>query len=257
MQQSNIYIITFSIILTVVIGLLLSGTSQLLDPIQREAVALDTKKQILGAVMDAEELSALSPEEISAYYENTIASIVVNIEGEEVEEEEGAPVTAEAVDIARNYKRAPEDRLYPVFIYHEEGNPDNIVSYIFPLYGAGLWNAIWGYLALQPDLDTVEGVTFSHAGETPGLGARITDVEVQNRYRGKEIWNENGDLEAVVMQKGEGNNFSDDPHKVDGMSGATITAVGVNKMLKNYLQYYQAFITKVKDGSSEELASIN
>ncbi|MEX2594980.1 MAG: NADH:ubiquinone reductase (Na(+)-transporting) subunit C [Anditalea sp.] len=257
MQQSNIYIITFSIILTVVIGFLLSGTSQLLAPIQREAIALDTKKQILGAVMSAEEISAMAPEEISAYYENTIASTVVNIEGEEVTEEEGSSVTAEAVDIGRNYKRVPEDRVYPVFIYHEEGNPDNITSYIFPLYGAGLWNAIWGYLALQPDLDTVEGVTFSHAGETPGLGARITEDEVQNRYQGKEIWNESGELESVTMEKGEGNDYSEDPHSVDGLSGATITAVGVNNMLKNYLGYYEAYITKVKEESPEKVASIN
>jgi Na+-transporting NADH:ubiquinone oxidoreductase subunit C len=257
-QQSNIYIITFSIILTVVIGLLLSGTSQVLAPIQREAIALDTKKQILGAVMAAEELSAMSPEEITAYYENTIASTIVNIKGEEVtEDEKGNAITAENVDIARNYKRAPEDRLYPVFIYHEEGNPDNITSYIFPLYGAGLWNAIWGYLALQPDLDTIEGVTFSHAGETPGLGARITEDEVQNRYEGKEVWNESGELESVTMEKGEGNDYSEDPHSVDGMSGATITAVGVNNMLKNYLGYYEAFMAKIKEQSVEKVASIN
>ena len=256
MQQSNTYIIIFSVILTVVCGLLLSGSSQLLGPIQREAIALDTKKQILGAVMSGDELAAMKPEEISTYYENTIASTVVNIEGEEVTEVEGAPITAEGVDIGRNYKLPPEERLYPVFIYHEEGNPENITSYILPLYGAGLWNVIWGYLALQPDLNTIEGVTFSHAGETPGLGARITETEVQERYKEKEIWNENEELEAVIMMKGEGRDYSEDPHKVDGMSGATITAVGVNNMLKNYLSYYQSYLTKKMEESPEKVASI-
>lgn len=255
MQQSNSYIIIFSIVLTVVCGLLLSGSSQLLGPIQQKAIELDTKKQILGAVMSADELGNMSPEEITAYYESHIASTVVNIEGEEVTEVEGTAVTAETVDIGSNYKRTPEERLYPVFIYHEEGNPDNVSAYILPLYGAGLWNAIWGYMALQSDLNTIEGVTFSHAGETPGLGARITEEAVQQRYQGKEIWGDGGELESVVMMKGEGRDYSNDPHKVDGMSGSTITAVGVNNMLRNYLSHYEAFLTKMMEGSPEKVAS--
>src|SRR5690606_24334813 len=112
-------------------------------------------------------------------------------------------------------------------------------------------------MALQSDLNTVEGVTFSHAGETPGLGARITEEEVQQRYQGKEIWGEGGQLESVIMEKGEGRDYSNDPHKVDGLSGATITAVGVNNMLKNYLGYYEAYLTKMKEDSSEKVAVNN
>jgi Na+-transporting NADH:ubiquinone oxidoreductase subunit C len=256
-QQSNKYIIIFSVILTVACGLLLSGSSQLLGPIQQKAIELDTKKQILGAVMSSEEIGAMSPEEITAYYESHIASTVVNIEGEEVTEVEGTAVTAETVDIGGNYKKAPEDRLYPVFIYHEEGNPENVSAYILPLFGAGLWNTIWGYMALQSDLNTIEGVTFSHAGETPGLGARIVEEGVQQRYKGKEIWGEGGELESVVMMKGEGRDYSNDPHKVDGLSGATITAVGVNNMLKNYLGYYEAYLNKLRSESEARMAVIN
>ena len=257
MQQSNKYIIIFSVVLTVICGLLLSGSSQLLGPIQQKAIELDTKKQILGAVVSADEIGAMSPEEITGYYEDHIASKVVYLEGEEVTEVEGTAISAEAVDIAANYKKAPEERLYPVFIYHEEGNPDKISAYILPLYGAGLWNAIWGYMALQSNLNTIEGITFSHAGETPGLGARITEEGVQQRYQGKEIWGENGELESVKMEKGEGRDYSNDPHKVDGMSGATITAVGVNNMLKNYLSYYESFLTKMREDSPEQVAINN
>ena len=100
-------------------------------------------------------------------------------------------------------------------------------------------------------MDTIEGVTLSHAGETPGLGARITSVEVQQRYKDKTIYNEGGELVSVYMQKGEGKDYSGEPHKVDGMSGATITADGVNNMLKNYLQHYQSYMEKIKEGGSE------
>ncbi|KPQ09496.1 MAG: Na+-transporting NADH:ubiquinone oxidoreductase subunit NqrC [Algoriphagus marincola HL-49] len=255
MQQSNAYIITFSVILTVVLGLLLSGTSQVLGPMQREAEALDKKKQILGAVISAEEIDAMTPEEVDEYYNSRISSIVVDIDGKEVTEQDGAQVTAETVDVGKNYKKPAEDRLYPVFIFHEEGDKDAAESYIFPLYGAGLWDAIWGYMALETDMNTVGGITLAHAGETPGLGARITEGEVQSRYTNKEIYNDSGELVAIEMQKGEGKDYSSDPHKVDGMSGATITANGVNAMVKNYLNHYQAYIESKK--SNEAVASAN
>jgi Na+-transporting NADH:ubiquinone oxidoreductase subunit C len=255
-QQSNTYIITFSIILTVVLGFLLSGTSQVLGPLQKKAEELDTKKQILGAVMDPEELAAFKPEEVLAYYESRISSKVIDIEGNEIEtSSEGTPVVAEAVNVAKNYKLVPEDRLYPVFIYHQEGNPEAVESYVLPVYGAGLWDEIWGYLALQTNLNTIEGVTFSHKGETPGLGARITSLDVQERFQGKEIYDESGNLQSVAMQKGEGKDYSGDSHRVDGLSGATITANGVNAMLRNYLGHYKAFLDKQK--SNAGVAELN
>jgi len=248
-QQSNAYIITFSVILTVVLGALLSGTSEILGPIQQKALELDTKKQILGAVMPPAELNRMESDEVIRYYENRIASKVVNIEGEIVEQDaDGNPMIAENVNIARNFKRSPEDRLYPVFIYHAEGDENNIESYILPVYGNGLWDEIWGYVALQTDLNTIEGVTFSHAGETPGLGARITSGEIQSRFQGKEIFDEGGNLQSVRFQKGEGKDYSGEPHKVDGISGSTITAEGVNRMLQSYLSHYENFINRQRDG---------
>lgn len=249
MQQSNAYIITFSVILTVVLGLLLSGTSQVLGPMQREAIALDKKKQILGAVISGEEIAAMNPEQLNEFYAKRISSVVVDINGQEVTEAEGAPVTAETIDISRYYKRPAEERLFPVFIFLSEGSTEEVDSYIFPLYGAGLWDAIWGFIALDTDMNTVGGITLAHAGETPGLGARITDPAVQSRYQGKEIFNESGELVAVQMMKGEGKDYTGDEHKVDGLSGATITANGVNNMVKSYLSYYEAFI-KEKSSST-------
>ncbi|REG84762.1 NADH:ubiquinone reductase (Na(+)-transporting) subunit C [Algoriphagus antarcticus] len=250
MQQSNTYIITFSVILTVVLGLLLSGTSQVLGPKQKEAMALDNKKQILGALIPGEEIAVMTPEEVNSYYESRVSTIVVDINGKEVKERDGVAVTAETVDIAKNYKKPKEERLFPVYIYHAEGNPEDVANYVLPLYGAGLWNAIWGYIALDTDMNTVGGITLAHAGETPGLGARITEQEVQSRYVGKEIYDESGNLVAVEMQKGEGYDYSGSPHKVDGMSGATITAKGVNNMLENYLGYYQAYIETKKSSTT-------
>ncbi|EPR65840.1 Na(+)-translocating NADH-quinone reductase subunit C [Cyclobacterium qasimii M12-11B] len=229
----------------------MSGTSEILKPIQKKAEELDTKKQILGAVIPAESIAEMKPEEVNEYYASRISSVVVNIKGEEITEQDGVEITAETVDVGKNFKKDPEERLFPVFIFLEEGSEDAAIAYVLPVYGNGLWDKIWGYVALKTDMDTIEGVTFSHAGETPGLGARITSLDVQQRYKDKTIYSEDGELVSVDMQKGEGKDYSGDPHKIDGMSGATITANGVNKMLKNYLNYYQSYMDKKKEGSSK------
>jgi len=238
-QQSNTYIILYSAVLTIILGLLLSGSAQLLGPWQQEAIALDKKKQILGAVISAEEIASMTPEELNTFYSTRISSTVVDITGKEVTT---AGVSAEKVEIAKDYKKPAEERTYPVFIFHAEGNPEAVESYIFPMYGAGLWDAIWGYLALDTDMNTIGGITLAHAAETPGLGARITEAKVQERYVGKKIFDESGALVTVMMQKGEGKDYSSDAHKVDGMSGATITGNGVNNMLKAYMGCYEAYI---------------
>jgi Na+-transporting NADH:ubiquinone oxidoreductase subunit C len=238
-QQSNTYIIVYSAVLTIILGLLLSGSAQVLGPWQQESIALDKKKQILGAVISAEEIDAMTPEQVNAFYSARISSTVVDISGKEITKE---GITAEKVEIAKDYKKTAEERSYPVFIFHAEGKPDQVESYIFPMYGAGLWDAIWGYVALETDLNTIAGITLAHASETPGLGARITEGKVQARYVGKKIFDESGALIAVMMQKGEGKDYSSDSHKVDGMSGATITGNGVNTMLKSYMGCYEAYI---------------
>ncbi len=245
MRQSNTYIILFSVAMTVVIGGLLSGISQVLKEPQRKSVELDTKKQILGAVLPEDEFTSLSGAQILERYASSITSKVTDIEGNIITEQNGQPVVAENVEINRNFKMAPEDRLYPVFIFHAENDPENVQAYILPLFGNGLWDNIWGYLALETDLATIKGVKFAHAAETPGLGARITEADVQARYQGKKVRDESGSLVSVNMIKGENNPESAlGPHKVDGMSGATITGNGVNDMMKNYLSYYQKYFEK-------------
>jgi len=251
-QQSNTYIIVYSAVLTIILGLLLSGSAQVLGPWQQEAIALDKKKQILGAVISAEEIAAMTPEQVNKFYETRISSTVVDLSGAEITKE---GITAEKVEIAKDYKKPAEERSYPVFIFHAEGNPEAVESYIFPMYGAGLWDAIWGYLALETDMNTIGGITLAHAAETPGLGARITEAKVQERYVGKKIFDESGALIAVMMQKGEGKEYGDDAHKVDGMSGATITGNGVNNMLKAYMGYYESYI-KAKSTPKAAVAAL-
>ena len=246
MRQSNTYIIIFSLILTAVLGGLLSGVSQVLGPAQKKAQDLDTKKQILKAVFSKDEIDSKTPEEVLALYGEVITSEVADYEGNILTtNEKGGPMVAEEVNIEKNYKKDHQVRQYPVFKFHQPGQPENVEAYILPVYGAGLWDAIWGFVALETDLKTIKGIVFDHKGETPGLGARITEGAVQDRYKQKEIFDNNGGFTSVEMVKGENNPESKlGIHKVDGMSGATLTAKGVNEMLDNYLVYYQNYFNK-------------
>ena len=250
MQQSNTYVIVFSAVLTIVLGGLLSLANQGLKPMQQKSIELDTKKKILGAVTD---LKGIKGNEILKLYGETIESIVVDVDGNPIEKDEkGADIEAEKVDIAKNFKKDSGERMYPVFIFHKAGDLGAIEAYIFPVYGKGLWGPIWGFIALETDLNTIKGTSFDHKTETPGLGARITSTEIRNRYNGKKVFDDSGNLVSISMLKGENNspNVLDD-HHIDGLSGATLTANGVNDMLENYFKYYQSYINKSKSATEK------
>lgn len=250
MRQSNTYIILFSIALTVILGGALSMTAIGLKPAQTKAIELDTKKQILGSVMEIS-----GEDDVIGIYNARTKSIVVNLEGELVENDaEGNTLIAEKISIEKESKKNPEDMLLPVFLFMNEKDPKKIDAYIFPLFGAGLWDKIWGYVAVAPDLNTVKGIALDHRGETPGLGARITDKEVKDRYKQKKLFNTDGTLVGITMMKGERGDpglFND--YQVDGMSGATLTANGINDMILEYIGFYQSYLDKIKEGENMAL----
>lgn len=249
MRQSNGYIIIFTLITTVFVGGTLAVTSILLGPRQAMSIEFDTKSQILSAVMNITE-----KDDVLGIYEKRIVSLVINSKGEEVKtDSKGQPLVAEKVDVAKNYKVKPEDRLLPVFKYLNESDPNKVEAYIMPVYGNGLWDRIWGFIALDSQLETVKGISFGHKGETPGLGARISDDPiVSQRFEGKKIYDDKGKLVSVQMVKGEKGDPLDE-HHVDGMSGATMTGNGVNRMLMEYLNCYESYFKKVKSQHVAEL----
>ncbi|MEP5612481.1 MAG: NADH:ubiquinone reductase (Na(+)-transporting) subunit C [Cyclobacteriaceae bacterium] len=245
MQRSNTYIILFAIGLTIVLGGALSLTSVGLKPLQDIQVELDTKKKILGAVMDISNIE--DPEEILKMYSERVKSVVVDYEGNELTTDaKGNPYVAEKVNIQKNSKLDPKERAYPVFMFTENGE---VEAYIFPTFGAGLWDWISSYVAFGKDLNTIKGIAFDHKGETPGLGARLTEPGVQGRFEGKKVFDQSNNLISVKMVKGEGNTGLSE-HEVDGLSGATMTTKGVNVMLMKYLECYSAYIEKVKSQNS-------
>lgn len=233
MRQSNSYIVLYATAITVVCGGLLAFASVSLKDKQDANIAMEQKKNILSSVITLNE-----GDNINELYSSQVKGFVIDYNGNVKE-----GMTPEQVELAKEYKKAPADRLLPLYEFMSHTDPTKVEYVVMPVYGYGLWNNIWGFVAVKSDFSTIQGVKFQHAGETPGLGARIESEEIQERFKGKTIF-DNGKLTSVVIQKGEGQDYSGAPHKVDGMSGATLTAKGVNNMLKDYLACYENFLKK-------------
>jgi Na+-transporting NADH:ubiquinone oxidoreductase subunit C len=221
--------------MTLVFGSVLAVVALVLKPKQDAEVLLEKQNFILKAALGESFLNAMSDKEVTALYNETVKTVVVKSDGEEATTEEAS------VNIFKEYKKPKDIRDLPVYKVYDKDDVTKIKAYVFPVYGKGLWDFIWGYVAIDADLETVNGLVLDHKGETPGLGARITEQGVQDRFAGKKIFNVDGELDPPHFQKGEGNDY-ESAHQVDGLSGATITAKGVNNMLDNYLAMYKSFI---------------
>ena len=109
--------------------------------------------------------------------------------------------------------------------------------------GTGLWGAIWGYLAVQADGSTVYGTDFSHAGETPGLGAEIATKHFSQEFVGKHLYRGLQFKSIAVVKRGK---TVDDQDYVDGISGGTLTSNGVNSMLWSSIHEYLPYIEQIR-----------
>lgn len=233
-RQSNVYTIIYSIILVVLVGVTLSVVYQALRPKQVENIENDTKRQILAAALivpsDGESIGDLYAEHIKASY-------IVNDKGEKA----STDVDPFSVNISSEVKKAPDQRLLPVFECSTEAG----TKYIVPVYGAGLWGPIWGYVAFDANGDTIYGAYFAHQGETPGLGAEIEKPAFSDQFKGKDIFSQDGTFQSVKVVKA-----GQEPAQgsfVHAISGGTITSQGVQKMLWNSLEPYSAFFKNLKE----------
>lgn len=221
--NSNSYTIIYAAVMVIIVAFMLAFVSSSLRDRQNKNVELDTKKQILSA------LNVRNVEDVENEYNKYIKQDMLMQPDGKLVENTGAFSTAYEKEVKEN------NRLH-VFVAEKDGD----TKYVIPVYGTGLWGAIWGYVALNSDKNTVYGVYFSHASETPGLGAEIATENFQNLFAGKKTL-ENGQIALGVVKNGKVENPE---YQVDGISGGTITSGGVNQMLKNCLGNYKNFLTQ-------------
>lgn len=229
--NSNKYTFIYSVVLVVVVAALLTIVSISLKPAQQKNIELEKKKNILSS------LNVVStPEDVEALYKKyIIENYTINTNGEKVEK-----VDAFKIVLKDELKKPPADQKWPVYIAKTD---DGSTKYIFALYGKGLWGPLWGYIALNDDLNTVYGAYFDHKSETPGLGAEIATPKFQAQFVNKKIFNEKSEFVSVDVVKGGAGNS---PYGVDAISGGTITSRGLRDMLKTCISAYLKFIDENK-----------
>lgn len=223
--NSNSYTLAYASVLVIIVAFLLAFVSSSLREKQNKNVELDTKKQLLSA------LNVHDVKDVDSEYNKYVKSdMLMNADGS-LQENKGSFATSYEKEVKEN------SRLH-VFVAEVNGEE----KYIFPVYGVGLWGSIWGYVALNEDKNTVYGTYFSHASETPGLGAEIATTSFQEQFKGKKTMN-GAEIGLSVVKHGK---VEDAEHQVDGISGGTITSNGVNQMLKDCLKNYEPFLTNKK-----------
>lgn len=222
--NKNSYTFMFSAIMVVVVAALLSFAATSLKPYQDENVRQEKMQNILNSI----DIN-VSREEASRIYDDYIKTEIVFVDNQINEE-----AAAFSIDLAKEMRRPVAERNLPLYIAEKEGEN----YFIIPLQGNGLWGPIWGYLALEKDLNTVYGAVFDHQGETPGLGAEINTTDFSSQFSGKKIKDANGNFVSIDVRKGDATGNS----QVDGISGGTITSDGVELMLRNSIEPYLDFI---------------
>lgn len=241
------YVIGFILILTASVAVGLTGLREATKSKAAQNEDIFNKRAILSAVEDylpdGKKVSALSDAEVSSLFEQ-MEQPVLNMQGETLE-----GVQAEDIDMARERKKPESERRLPLYIYEHDGEK----FYILSVRGNGLWDEIWGNIAIKSDGNTVAGAAFDHRGETPGLGAEIKDNPAfSGQFQGKKIFEDGEYVSIDVVKPG----VQETEHTVDGISGATVTGDGVAEMLYRGIKYYQPFLNEIRQSSGAQGALI-
>jgi len=239
-KDSNSYTFIFSIVLITVVGTILALLAMGLKPLQAKNDEVKKKLEVLSALMTAEEMTKIDRSNASKIFEkyvNLDDAVVLDANGQVKE-----GLDAFDVDIKREYKDKKleeSDRNYPLFIAKKDGK----TFYIIPIIGKGLWGPVWGNICLGEDMKTIVGASFGHKGETPGLGAEIAQPFFVNRWIGEQISDENGDFAKFeIVKDGTGASM---PSRIDGITGGTITSVGVQEMANRCLRVYVSYFNEL------------
>lgn len=228
--NSNTYIIVYSVVMVVVVATLLAVASLSLQKRQAENELQEKKSNILQSLgYDAAEQPAEFAAALAGFDEQ-IKSYVVNVNG--VKTETPAKEVFALLATNQSLRDSYKDGLLVLF-QTEDGRV------VVPLVGMGLWGDIWGYLALENDMDTVSGIVMSHKGETPGLGAEIATSKFQQHFVGKRLF-DGDEFVSIILRKG---GAKDPVHEVDAITGGTKTSDGVTNMLRDCLSAYLPYLS--------------
>jgi len=242
--EKNSYTVIFAAIMVVVVGSLLAFVASGLKPKIHENQRFEKQQNILYAmgVNDNEgegDVTFVPTTSVEDDFSKYIVKQMV-LDGSTAVEKENAYL----IDVSKEIAKAKngEKAELPLLIGEKEGK----TFYIIPLYGRGLWDAIWGYISLDDHM-VVQGVYFDHKGETPGLGANIKQRFFMDDFTGESVMSGNS-FEGITVAKGNGDplNTDKEDNQVDALAGATITGNGVTAMIKDCIKLYKPYLQTIR-----------
>ena len=240
-QHSNAYIIGFAASVCLVCSIVVSSTAVALRPRQAQNKELDRQKQVLivAGLMQVEK--SVEAAEVQRLFDESIVARAVDL---------STGAYDESVDTATyDQRKATKDpamskpadpnpagirRLPYKAVVYQKVVDGEVEMLILPIEGAGLWSTLYGFIALASDTTTIEGITFYEHGETPGLGGEIDNPSWKALWPGRQAFDGSGEI-AIEVIKGNAGPPADDPYRVDGLSGATITARAVSHLVRFWL----------------------
>ena len=243
-MRSTKYIIGFAAIVCLVCSVVVSGSAVSLKERQTINKQLDQKKKVLGVVSLYKAGEDITPDEINKRFAD-------NIEARLVDLKTGNYVDASAEELASfdqrkarqdparssvagsndaQVARVPNQALVYLLMKGEE-----VEKLVLPVEGKGLWSTLYGYIALESDTTTIAGITFYEHAETPGLGGEVDNPSWQALWPGRKAF-DGAWAPKIGVKKGPAGSVSEDPHNVDGLSGATITSRGVGALIRFWLE---------------------
>lgn len=233
-----------SIVLCVVCSLLVSGAAVALKPLQIKNKQLDKQKNIIAAAGLSDEFEGLGGDEFEELFKSKVKSKMVDLATGDFLEDDP---TFDAMKAAKNpetqtavegFDIGLANRETKTQVYLIQDSSGKVEKVVLPVYGMGLWSTLYGFVALDADLETVAGLTYYQHAETPGLGGEVENPTWKSKWVGKKIWKDGVTVESATdddlkigVAKGAPTT-ENAAYMVDGLSGATITSRGVDSMLK-------------------------
>lgn len=242
--EKNSYTVIFATVMVVVVGTVLAFLASALSDKIKENERLEKQQNILYAMgINQNEgegsVSFIPTDKVAGEFSKYIKEQLI-IEGDKITKNDQAYL----IDLKKQATAAKNGmtRKLPLFI----GDKDGSKYYIIPMRGKGLWDAIWGFVALD-DKMVVQGVYFDHAAETPGLGANIKQRYFMDDFSGESIL-DGTKYAGIAVAKGNNDplNQTKDDNEVDALAGATITGNGVSAMISESVNMYKDYLETIR-----------
>ncbi len=233
-RDSNAYTFGFAAAMVVVVASVLAFTASSLKDLQQENVRKEKMQNILATIGIETDRDGAE----TLFNDHIVSQLALRNDGTV----DDAVDPFSGVKLALELKKDPSEQRFPLYLADVESES----YYIIPLRGSGLWDAIWGYIALESDRNTIKGAVFDHKAETAGLGAEITQQWFMDRFVGEKVFDDSGSLVGISVSKtnNDPKDLDKNDHEVDAISGATITGDGVSDMIMERLTHYQSYLTQ-------------